>query len=315
MFVEGSISFSHQSRPKGGRRVPHSPPRRPLHHPWSTRTREARCTRYTVRLRRPGAKRYCVELVLTEENQRPPPPNSPLLRSIPSQAGTLLLHYRLTVRAHAVRCRLVWPDRGRSNPPPLWTAQSPLTRGKKRRKRRASTRNVREGSMAKWGCHVVDWKPRSAVSSRFFFSFLPANTLFYSARYCGAWHAWPRPSASWLGAGNLAVGTVPHLTWQSSRPCSRAVRCLCSCCLLLIKNAQSTTQVGGGGGGKSRVVRSACGTRICGWWPGLPPLEHCHIDGALIVVGRSTPGTPDHCPCLPSDELTGPRRQGHEPIS
>lgn len=159
-----------------------------------------------------------------------PPPNSPLLRSIPSQAGTLLLHYRLTVRAHAVRCRLVWPDRGRSNPPPLWTAQSPLTRGKKRRKRRASTRNVREGSMAKWGCHVVDWKPRSAVSSRFFFSFLPANTLFYSARYCGAWHAWPRPSASWLGAGNLAVGTVPHLTWQSSRPCSRAVRCLCSCC-------------------------------------------------------------------------------------
>lgn len=75
---------------------------------------------------------------------------------------------------------------------------------------------MREGSMAKWGCHVVDSKPRSAVSPRFFFFCLP-NTMFYSARYCGlnlaAWLLGKPgtpgplcPSASWLGAGDLAVG-------------------------------------------------------------------------------------------------------------
>lgn len=202
-------------------------------------------------------------------------------------------------------------------PPPF---DCPISTDSGKKKEEGSTRNVREGSMAKWGCHVVDSKPRSAVSPRFFFFCLP-NTLFYSARYCGLnfeawppWHAWSPRSLALPRRGWAPVtwrwAEVSHLTWQpsqsvqSSRPSSRVVRPL-----PLLPNELRTTTLAGG-----IVIRSACGTRICGWWLGPAPLEHCHIDGALIVVGRSSPGTPDHCPCLPSDELTGPSRQGHEPI-
>lgn len=140
--------------------------------PLPSRTREAR---YTVRLRRTGWESYCAELVLTAIN--PPPPFSPLLR-FASQAGRQPLLHTLQATAHAVGCRLVWLHCGRSATPPSIT-QSPLTRGKKKKKEEGSTRNVREGSMAKWGCHVVDSKPRSAVSLFLFpFSSACQNTLF-----------------------------------------------------------------------------------------------------------------------------------------
>lgn len=177
---------------------------------------------------------------------------------------------------------------------------------------------MREGSMAKWGCHVVDSKPRSAVSLRFFFICLP-NTLFYSVRYCGliAWQPgkpgtpWsPRPSASWLGAGDLAVGRslASHVAAQPVQS-AKLPRRPASSPPSPPNEMRTTTQ----GRGKSNQIS----VRDSYLWVvalGPAPLEHCHIDGALIVVGRSSPGTPDHCPCLPSDELTGPRRQGHEPV-
>lgn len=111
--------------------------------------------------------------------------------------------------------------------------------GKEKKKEEGSTRNVREGSMAKWGCHVVDSKPRSAVSL-FLFAFnslLPAkrprSTLPANGGLVNLGGAWQRPglnpSGSWLRAGrNLAVSRPKprRLTWQSSRPSSRAVRSL-----------------------------------------------------------------------------------------
>lgn len=72
---------------------------------------------------------------------------------------------------------------------------------------------------------------------------------------------------------------------------------------------RASSEVGAAGKEGGRVIRSALRdwTRICGWWLGPARLEHRHIDGALIVVGRSSPGTPDHCPCLPPDEAHWPQ--------
>lgn len=129
-----------------------------------------------------------------------PPPFSPLLR-FPSQAGGQAPSATYTT-GYGARGRL---QAGLAS---LWQichpssiTQSPLTRGKKKKKEEGSTRNVREGSMAKWGCHVVDSKPRSAVSL-FLFPFSSAchrHLVPNSARYCGldlgawyAWHAWPQ---------------------------------------------------------------------------------------------------------------------------
>lgn len=70
---------------KGGRRVPHSPPRPPF----LSRTRKAKA-RYTVWLRGPGGKRDCAELVLTAITQQAPPPQlPPTPLSIHRQAGTV----------------------------------------------------------------------------------------------------------------------------------------------------------------------------------------------------------------------------------
>lgn len=81
---------------------------------------------------------------------KPPPflPPSPLLFT-----GRQTCSATLQATAHAVGCRLAWLDCGRSATPPSIT-QSPLTRGKKRRKRRAA-----RGTCAKeaWQSGAATW--------------------------------------------------------------------------------------------------------------------------------------------------------------
>lgn len=150
----------HQSRPKGGRRVPRKPPPRP---PPLLLLALAKHGVHSMTPRVRVGKLLCRA---SADSIKPPPflPPSPLLFT-----GRQTCSATLQATAHAVGCRLAWLDCGRSATPPF---DYPISTdsGKKKKKEEGSTRNVREGSMAKWGCHVVDSKPRSAVSLHFFFS-------------------------------------------------------------------------------------------------------------------------------------------------
>ena len=206
-----------------------------------------------------------------------PPVLPPLLRFCHKHQPPSLLHYSISGRLQAwsgLNC-------GRSAP---FDCPISTDSGKKKE---GSTRNVREGSMAKWGCHVVDASHVPLFHFHLFFFFpccfcLP-TTCSTVSRYLrinlGAWRPW-RPWRPWhrLAPPFRCCGWAPvtwrwtqawHLTWQqqpAKLPCRPGLRPSLrpthnECHALLVVYARSVSSVGGN---SNQACLPSCGTRICG---------------------------------------------------
>lgn len=199
------------------------------------------------------------------DSSKPPHPNSPLLR-FPTTGRQAPSAATLQATAHAVGCRLAWLDCGRSAPPPF---DCPISTdsGKKERGGQHEERARRK--------HGKVGLPRGRFEATFrcftsLFLHLPAKHLVLLCpllwtNSLAAWQAWHAlvPSPFRVVAGRRRLGGGQKSRISRGSPASPVGQAPAPSGLfpppLLLMRRALRRKVGG------RVIRSACGTRICGW--------------------------------------------------